>query len=417
MDNSNKRNSFQGHGANIIQSYPLNSSTMSQASQDQSFKQESFNSDPTLTADYTSNTQYLDPSFVDFNQSLNNSNNFQSSNVSQDFLKPEQLQTEEFGYNQNGLSPHDLGLNTSTNTSFPNLEYSNQSLDPSLLDFSSTHSQQLSLDPTNLSYDNMTSMQGHAPTPPHLLRPQLSQSQSPSPRQTPSPQQQQMYVQPQRPRNTSESLDPSSAAFPHGYNPNDWAAGAAFRQHRRQPSDTFSEISSHSAQASPYMGNLDGFDANATQHISPMANPQQDYPLFNDNLGFSQFNLNDQGMQANHISPGHSPMISPSVSTPQQPLPDFNPHDFGMSQDLTAQFRSADGVDMFPALGNENLNQGPSIGISGEADTMSPPEINIDFAPPSRQPSFRNGQQHGLGDALSPPEAICKISFVIRHPF
>jgi len=385
---------------------------MSHSSQDHSFKQESFTSDPTFTTDYTSNAQYLDPSFVDFNQSMNDSNNFQSSNTSQDFLQPNHFKTEEFGYNQNGLSPHELGLGASVNTSFP--DYSSQSLDPSLLDFSTTQSQQLSLNPTNLSFDNMTSMQGHAPTPPHLLQPHASQSQSPSPRQTPSPQQQQMYAQPQRPRNMSESLDPSSAAFPHGYNSNDWAAGAAFRQHRRAASDTFSEISSHSAQASPYMGNMDGFDPNATQHISNMANQQQDYPLFNDNLGFSQFNLNDQGMQANHISPGHSPLISPSVSTPQQPLPDFNPHDFGMTQDLNAQFRNTDGNDMFPALGNENFNLGPNIGISGEADTMSPPEINIDFAPPSRQPSFRNGQHHGLGDALSPPDPIRK-TFLLTH--
>ena len=366
MDKTNKRNSFQGHGANMNQAYPLDPSTMSHSSQDQSFKQESFNSDPTFTTDYTSNTQqYLDPSFANFNHSLNDSTNSQSSNTSQDFLQPQTLKFEEFGYNQNGLSPNDLSLDTSANTSFPNLDFTNQSLDPSLLDFSATQPQQLSLDPTNLLFDNMTSMQGHAPTPPHLLRPHASQSQSPSPRQTPSPQPQQMFGQPQRPRNMSESLDPSSAAFPPGYNPNDWAAGAAFRQHRRAPSDTFSEISSHSAQASPYMGNIDGFDLNATQHISPLANPQQDHPLFGDNLGFSQFNLNDQGLQTNHFSPGHSPLVSPSVSTPQQPLPDFNPHDtFAMTtHDLNAQFRNSDGYDMFPALGNENMGLAPNLSL------------------------------------------------------
>lgn len=442
-----------------------NSSMPSQLPQEQSF--ESFTTDPSSNAgfseasfatDYSSTGQYLDPNlaFTDFTQLPSDSHSFQSGSGGQSFLQPhhniqsqqdqsygQQDQTygqqaqgygqqdqgfeqQEQGYGQqaysfsqsNQLNPNNLTLDTSgqqpTNM-FPAFDYSNQSLDPSLLGFGQSQDQQqqqqTSLDPTNLSFDSMAAMQQqHPPTPPHLLQPEMRRtSQASSPRQTPSPHQQQMYGQPARPRTTSESLAPPlSAAFPHGYlnGGNPWDSGAAFRTHRRAPSDALSEVSSHSAQASPYMANLDGFDSNV-QHISPLINPQHDQPLFTDSLSFNQFTLNDPNSMQNHISPGHSPLVSPQVSTPQKPLPEFSSNDnFGITADI-GQFGAvnANDYDMIPPMSQEGM--APminNVGLSGEADTMSPPEINIDFAPPSRQPSFRDNQNHGFGDALSPPE-------------
>jgi len=400
----------------------------SQLPQDQSFDSTVAFSDSSYATDFSSSNRYLDPNsaFADFNQLPSDDQSFQSISGGQNFLQPldnlqqqqQQQQEQAFGWAQSShLSPNSLTLDTSGQQSglranvFPAFDYSNQSLDPSLLDYTQPqHQQQTSLDPTNLSFDSMTAMQQASPTPPHLLQPDVRRtSQASSPRQTPSPHQQQMYGQPARPRTTSESLDPLSAAFPHGNmnGSNPWDSGAAFRIHRRAPSDTISEISSHSAQTSPYMSNLDGFDYSA-QHVSPLVQPQFDQPLFADSLSFNQFSLNDPSALQAHISPGHSPLVSPQIPTPQMPLPEFSSSDnFGITADLGGQFGATNlnGYDMMPSFDQQGMGlNNTSVGISGEADTMSPPEINIDFAPPSRQPSFRDNQNRGFGDALSPPE-------------
>jgi len=55
------------------------------------------------------------------------------------------------------------------------------------------------------------------------------------------------------------------------------------------------------------------------------------------------------------------------------------------------------GAEAFPSLNQHGVD-------FGLADPMSPPEINIDFAPPSRQASFEPPKSEHQADALSPPD-------------
>lgn len=294
----------------------------------------------------------------------------------------------------------DFNPNTSDQTSF---------LDPALLndfDLSSIQlppSQQGGQQP-NATLNPMATMQSHSPTPPHLL-PEMARrhSQSPSPHTSPSVQQAN-FGSFTRPRNTSESLDPSSAMFPQGQQ-NEWSGMRAYRGHNRTPSDQFSDISSHSNQASPYIPNLDSFDANA--HSSPLLNASQD-PIFNNDLGLQEFSLNEgqlhqQSQQQHFHSPGHSPQPSPRLM-PQQQLPQYTAADnYGMNAGIHTHFsQQTNGLDMFPPTSQEAFpalnNQSPND--FGQADTMSPPEIAIDFAPPAKIESVRPGP---ADDTLSPP--------------
>lgn len=265
-------------------------------------------------------------------------------------------------------------------------------LDPQLLDSSQPQSQSVS--PSDLM-NQMATTQAHSPTPPHLL-PGMNQ-QSPSPHASPN-MSQGAFPSPSHSRHTS--LDPSAA---YGQSPgNEWGNMAAFRGHRRAPSETYSDVSS--AHASPYMGNNDSFD---NDNPSPLLNAQQDPSLFQDVMQFGQFNLNDN---QSHISPGHSPHISPRLMPQQQQaLPQFQPGTFGLDPSLNNQFGQQpmgayqpQPQEPFPAINQAN---GPEF---GQADTMSPPEINIDFAPPSRQASFEPPKPEHQADALSPPDR-CKM--------
>ncbi|KAF2279682.1 uncharacterized protein EI97DRAFT_371559 [Westerdykella ornata] len=234
--------------------------------------------------------------------------------------------------------------------------------------------------------NQMATTQAHSPTPPHLLQSGMHQA-SPSPHASPNLPQG-AFRSPSHSRNAS--LDPS-AAYGQGQG-SEWSSMAQFRGHRRAPSDTYSEVSS--AHASPFLGNHDSFDHD---NPSPLLHPQQDQALFPEVMSFGRFNLND-----NHISPGHSPHISPRLTPQQHPLPQFSPSSFGLGPGLNNQFGDQ-GLNMYQ--GQEpfpNINQG--VAEFGQADTMSPPEINIDFAPPSRQASFEPAKPTNSADALSPPD-------------
>ncbi|WPG98561.1 Hypothetical protein R9X50_00135300 [Acrodontium crateriforme] len=280
---------------------------------------------------------------------------------------------------------------------FANLDQT--SLDPALLGGSIDPSSFLQTS-EGASLDSMATMHAmssHSPTPPHLL-PQMAgrpQSQSPSPHASPNAQQTSfgnlntnINNNFNRPRNVSDSLDPSSALFPPGQQ-NEWGAMGAYRGHRRTPSDNYSDVSSN--QASPYLATSDNFDG----HSSPLLNPSQD-PSFNE-LGMQQFTLTDN-QQHNYPSPGHSPGHSPSLMAQQHSLPPFTAEN---NYGLTTQTQG--GLEMFPGMGQEPF---PSLNAQspndfGAADQMSPPEINIDYAPPSKveQPT----QSINAGNALSPP--------------
>ncbi|KAH0350104.1 hypothetical protein KCU81_g2585, partial [Aureobasidium melanogenum] len=346
--------------------------------------------------------QFLDPqaTLLDFQSpSFDNSSFFSartpslyspngsSSNLSGN-LSPTSLSATNLSLN--GPSPHNLPQTESN--SFPGFDFNQHQLDPNLLYGTSNPPP---VDPMAATH--------HNPTPPHLLQPQLRRaSQSPSPHASPS-YHQASFNQVNRQR--SESLDPASAAYPPpGYHGNDWGAGQAFQAHRRSPSDAYSEISSHSNQASPYLPTADSFDA------SPMLNPQADVSMFPDALGLGQFSLSDTQIPP-HISPGPSPAVSPRLlPQAQQALPDFNTaNGFALQPDMTYQAPQQN-FDMYPNPSLTAAEPFPQLSSSGTpneigmADTMSPPEINIDFAPPSRVPSFGPPDGAGPEDALSPPE-------------
>jgi hypothetical protein len=146
------------------------------------------------------------------------------------------------------------------------------------------------------------------------------------------------------------------------------------------------------------MGNSD-FEPN--DNPSPLLAAQQDPAMFQDVMRFGQFTLSEN---KSHISPGHSPHISPRLMPQQQQsLPPFtSQNNFGLH--MNNQFAQQQGMDMYQGQGHEpfpTINQG---GDFGQADTMSPPEINIDFAPPSRQASFEPARPETQADALSPPD-------------
>jgi|TARA_R110002003_G_scaffold52_21_gene4537 hypothetical protein len=320
----------------------------------------------------------LDHSFLQATQSLSQHN------------------TPNFGaQGGNNLSPDPLDLTNNGNPDFnsffagtdlnQNLSYPGNTLDPQLL--SSQSQQNQLIDPTNLM-NQMATTQAQSPTPPHLL-PTMNNPQNPSPHASPN-MNQGAFPTPSHSRNAS--LDPS-AAYGQGQG-SEWGNMANFRGHRRAPSETYSDVSS--AHASPYLTQQDSFE---DTQPSPLLNPQADPQLFHDPVPqFNQFTLMDGN---SHISPGHSPHISPRLLPQQQVLPQFQPNSFGLEQGMGNQYGQ-------PVMGYPNQGPEPFPTLNGgQADAMSPPEINIDFAPPSRQASFEPPKPEHQIDALSPPDR-CK---------
>lgn len=348
-----------------------------------------------------SNPQVTTASF----DSSSSSSQFQTTSQP-DFLQLQQPLTlahqspsPHFGPSGNHFSPdNNLDLASSDFALFPDASTANinqgqaidpaflnsTTLDPQLLDAQSQPQNQ-NINPADLM-NQMATTQAHSPTPPHLLQPQMNR-QTPSPHASPNLNQG-AFPSPSQSHNHSRhtSLDPSAAyGMPQG---NEWG-GMQFRGHRRAPSETHSDISSR--QASPYLGHHDSFEDNP----SPLLNPQQDPSLFQEVMQIGQFTLADH-------SPAHSPHISPRLGPQQQSLPQFAPSSFGLAPNMHNQFEvnmgAYQGQEPFPAI-----NQG-MIQVDADANTMSPPEINIDFAPPSRQASFEPAKPGTDADALSPPD-------------
>jgi hypothetical protein len=242
---------------------------------------------------------------------------------------------------------------------------------------------------------------------PHHLQPDLGRRQSPSPSPQQSPSFQHVSFTDGRPRNLSESLDPRSALFPQGQN--EWMNMGAY-QHRRNPSDNFSDVSS--THASPYLTHLDSFDA-ANSQASPLLNANTD-PVFENGLGLGAFNLNEnnfpqQGFhtpQSFHTpahSPGHSPLLMPQ---PQQGLPPFvADNKFGLSTGMNGSFgqHAADVSDPYALNASESFPAfNPASSPGGMSDQMSPPAINIDFVPTQHNP-VPTLKTEVSDDALMPP--------------
>ncbi|KAK5138247.1 hypothetical protein LTR08_003308 [Meristemomyces frigidus] len=378
--------------------------------------------DPSFTQDFSQQAKWsLDPTYPGYPQQEQSQQHpvlaLHNPDVpTHTFLQSADLPLDDYSSSSNHVSPHALSQNTSpSNTEssvFPSFDFTqtnfneNGSLDPSLLDsFDSTSldllAQQQVIEAANQTLDPMATLQqSHSPTAPHLL-PSMARRHSASPSPHASPNFQQAVFHVNRPRNTSESLDPASAMYPQGQG-NEWTAMGAYRGHRRTPSDNLSEISSHSNQNSPYMGKLDGFDPNG--HSSPLLHPSQD-PTFNGDLGLQGFSLSEIPPQHQYISPGQSPHHSPLL-VPQQALPQFtSENNYGLSAGMNGHFvQQNGGLEMFPGVGQEpfpSLNH-TSPGDFGAADQMSPPEINIDYAPPTKTP-VEVTRSINADDTLSPP--------------
>lgn len=206
------------------------------------------------------------------------------------------------------------------------------------------------------------------------------------------------YYTPSHSRHTS--LDPATAAYLSAQQNPDWQSlmnnSAAFQGHRRTPSEV-SEISS--ANHSPYLSQheYDGIENNA----SPSLTPQNDPTLYDNAFGIESFTLSEQHQQQ-RFSPLHSPYISPPLM-PQQGG-ERVPNGQYLPSNMTSQFPSAP-TDMYAMPTDDMMNATMNSGSAdiGQASQMAPPSINVEFAPPSRIPSFGPNKPAADLDSLSPP--------------
>ncbi|MCJ1308445.1 hypothetical protein MMC25_002098 [Agyrium rufum] len=304
--------------------------------------------------------------------------------------------------------------------------------DPNLLD---PASMVMSGQPPNGSINPADIMGGNGmSSPPNTMGSQQNlmafDNRSPPGGRSPSPQQQNQFHSPAHSRNVS--LDPSSANIIHAHqNSTDWSgmmSGPSFQSHRRAPSE-HSDVSS--VAPSPYLAQQDSFDTFGDDR-SPMLSAQRDSTLYNDALGIETFTISDHQIQQAQqvqqqqqqqiqqqqaqkqaqeharrgVSPGHSPYISPQHSP--------NPgHGNGSqmvvpSNDLGNQFG-----DPGPQLFNGVVDQGvPSFNLQetsdmGQADSMAPPSINVELAPPASAREFQlsiDPSENDPDNTLSPPE-------------
>lgn len=174
------------------------------------------------------------------------------------------------------------------------------------------------------------------------------------------------------------SLDPSSA----NYMGNSWQ-GTQFQQHRRIPSDQYSDVSSAHGH-SPYMGHTE---------VNEIEDPSRSpflTPLNNETYGIESFNIGEQASS----QPG-STYVSPRLM-PQQGLGvDSQKNEMGPGELFPGQHSFAMG-----SIHNRNLS---SVSDMGQADQFAPPTIQIDPAPVSRQQSFGPQGEMDSNNALSPP--------------
>ena len=244
-------------------------------------------------------------------------------------------------------------------------------------------SEQSNINPATLS--KMPSP--HVSTPPNLLSPENHSS--------PASTQCQFYT-PQHSR--QQSLDPASAAYPHGSGPTDWQ-GKAFQQHRRAPSD-HSEISSNAP--SPFLPHAEIGESIENNH-SPMMGAQQDGL---NAFGIEDFSINDQ--QQPQISPRHSPYVSPRlIPQPNQALgmgPEFMLQQ-GIQNHMPEpgpEIYTTQPDESFRTMSQMHARHASVVSDMGQADQFPAPTINIEPAPVSRQPSFEP-ETNNLADNLSPP--------------
>ncbi|KAH8697158.1 hypothetical protein BGW36DRAFT_358963 [Talaromyces proteolyticus] len=233
---------------------------------------------------------------------------------------------------------------------------------------------------------------------PHLLTPE--HRSSPGNSHTSPPVASPPFYSPQHSRHTS--LDPVSAAYMTSQSQTDWQGmlgNPAFQGHRRAPSE-HSDVSSVSHH-SPYTGQQESFET--VDGTSPSLVAQNDPILYDNALGIEAFTLSEQQQQQQQgLSPRHSPFVSPQI--PSQDV--SNEGFFLAGQQATTQFPAMP-TDIYAAP-NEGVManmqaQDLQSADGGQLNNMGPPpSINVEFAPPSRIPSFGPGNDADF-DGLSPP--------------
>jgi hypothetical protein len=368
-----------------------------QGSNNQQFLNNNFNSNNGLPA-YVDNNEFINQQGQAFSQGgLSESNYIQSQDFNQQFKQEEQsspfIPQQQGSFTQELLDPN---LSTNFNQGdfplFSTPSNQNDQYDPSFfMNELPAQSSNQALNPPQL---DMNSPQNHTPTPPSLLQPD---SRSPSSaHNSPSFNQGQFQSSPNHSRNAS--LGPESAAFPQGQNQVEWSmVPPQFTGHRRTPSE-YSDVSASSAAHSPNLGHHDAFES-IEHHHSPMQHPQ-DSSLYNEVLGIGSFTLSDSQIQhaaspRRGLSPAHSPAISPRLGPQQLP---------NMQQQNTFMLNVNNGFgpsqNIYGASNQESFSQMDM----GQAQQMVPPEINVEFAPSSRQNSFEPPKPSFDQDALTPPD-------------
>ena len=359
-----------------------------------------FNSNNGLPAFVDNNNEFLNQQGQPFSQGgLGETTYAQSQDFNQQFKQEEQTSPYSQQQQQPSFTQELLGANNNFNEgdfslfSTPNNQ--GDQFEPQFFMNDLPQPGNPSVNPAEL---NMSSPQIHqTPTPPNLLQPD---SRSPSSaHQSPSFNQGQFQPSPGHSRNAS--LGPESAAFPQGH---EWGMmPPQFTTHRRTPSE-YSDVSVSSAQHSPNLPHHDAFDS-IEQHHSPMQNPQ-DAGLYQEVLGIGSFSLSDPQVQhgsspGRGLSPAHSPAISPRLGPQQLPVLNQNQFMLGMNNGFgqPQNMYGGQGQESFPQIQHNN----GSLDM-GQAQQMVPPEINVEFAPTSRQASFEPPKPSFDQDALTPPD-------------
>jgi transcription factor CRZ1 len=377
-----------------------------QGNNNQQFLNNNFNSNHGLPA-YVDNNEFLNQQGQAFSQSsLSEPTYIQSQDFNQQFKQEEQ--SSPFNPQQQGSFTQEL-LDPNLSPNFNQGDFplfstpGNQSeqYDPSF--FMNELPAQPSNQALNPSQLDMSSPQNHTPTPPNLLQPD---SRSPSSaHNSPNFNQGQFQSSPNHSRNAS--LGPESAAFPQAQNQVEWSMmPPQFTGHRRTPSE-YSDVSVSSAAHSPNLGHHDTFEP-IEHHHSPMQHPQ-DSSLYNEVLGIGSFTLSDPQIQhaaspRRGLTPAHSPAISPRLG-PQQ-LPNMQQQNNFM---LSVNNGFGPPQNIYGSSNQDSFTQMEM----GQAQQMVPPEINVEFAPSSRQNSFEPPKPSFDQDALTPPDRGMPILVIL----
>ncbi|KAF3161264.1 DNA-binding transcription factor [Orbilia oligospora] len=215
--------------------------------------------------------------------------------------------------------------------------------------------------------------------------------------------------------NSPTNLDPSTAMYggteimnPSSFIPNrhhsphlvtppnqqqlDWSS-PNFHQIQSRHQRALSDQSDISPQPSPFLQNQEFQD-----HHSPLLRAEQPGEMMNllqsnDNFGLDQFTLNDT---VNGYSPNHSPRITPHL-TPQHTGNGPSRQTLNESAFLSLNQPTFQNPNTATLAG---LGLQPVNGLQDQV-VITPPSIEVEFAPPQRQPTFPE-KMHDDG-ALSPP--------------